>query len=388
MPASKESRYRVWWCLYTFENLLGVMTGRTTCMPDGISKTPFPLPLAEEQLSSPMATHLLTDHEFHQQSMESCLAFHYRHPPGGTQLSNPGNEEQRAWFRSLPPSRALEFTHSVDLAVINQGTVNQVYSPDCCMIPWREIEGRIQSQRARIDFWHSNLPREYNIMRSSDPKSAVDCGQLFLAFQFYSSRLTVGRPCLCRRDTQKEESFSRETARMAVESACGMLDLIPDAPDARWLYRTCPWWCILHYVMQSAAVLLLELSWRCVHMPGADGTILQQCKKAVRWLSAMSVHSHASRRGWELCDSSLRRIARGRGYDVSDLVPFPPALPTQPPPDHLRQQPNCAGRAEAEGPKLPSSPLSTSDFPFDPVTGEFLRSFFPLAEEQEGWDLT
>ncbi|KAI9035128.1 Zn(II)2Cys6 transcription factor, partial [Aspergillus affinis] len=376
MPASKEARYRVWWCLYTFENLLGVMTGRTTCMADCISKTPFPLPLAEEQLSSPMATRLLTDQGFHQQFVESCLAFHHRYPLGGAQLSNPGNEEHRAWFKSLSPSRAMEYTYYVDLAVINQGTVNQVYSPDCCMIPWREIERRIQIQKARIDLWESNLPREYIIMSSLDRGSALDYGQLSLAFLFYSSRLTVGRPCLCRRDTQKEESFSRDIARMAVESACGMLDLIPDAPDARWLYQTCPWWCILHYVMQSAAVLLLELSWRCVHMPGTDETILQQCKKAVRWLAAMSIHSHASRRGWELCDSSLRRIAHGMGYDLSDMAPFPPALSTQPPVD----------QAEPEGPKMPSSPLSSSDFPFDPVTGEFVRSFFPMTEGQEEWD--
>ncbi|PLB53596.1 hypothetical protein P170DRAFT_371683 [Aspergillus steynii IBT 23096] len=385
VPASKEARYRVWWCLYAFENLLGVMTGRTTCIPDGISKTPFPLPLPEEQLSSPIAARLLTDYEFHLQSVESSLAFHERHPLGGRQLSEQGNEDKRLWFQSLPPSAALGFTYYVDLAVINQGTVNHVYSPDCCLISWRDIERRIRIQKSRIDLWQANLPHEYSLTPSVDARPALNQGELFLAFHLYSSRLTLSRPCLCRRDTQKEESFSREMARVAVDSARGMLDLLPDVPDAGWLYQTCPWWCILHYMMQSAAVLLLELSWRCVHMPGADMTILQYCKKAVRWLSGMSAHSHASRRGWELCDRSLRRISQGMDYDVSDVPPFRHA-----PSSHLPADPappsNAPARPEPQGPELSSSPLSTSDFPFDPITGEFLRSFFPGAEEPEDWD--
>lgn len=362
------------------------MTGRTTCIPDGISKTPFPLPLVEEELSSPIATRLLTDYEFHLQSVESSLAFRDRHPLGETQTSNQGNEDKRTWLKNLPPSRALMYTYYVDLAVINQGTVNHVYSPDCCLIPWRDIERRIRIQRARIDLWLANLPQEYNLTPSPDSHLVLDSDEISLAFHLYSSRLMLTRPCLCRRETQKEESFSRQMARVAVESARGMLNLLPDIPDVGWLYQSCPWWCILHYVMQSAAVLLLELSWRCVHTPGADMTILQYCKKAVRWLSAMAVHSHASRRGWELCDRSLRRISQGMNYDVSDIPPFPHAPLSQHPPEPLPQQSTATDMPEPQGPKLPSSPLSTSDFPFDPITGEFLRSFFPLADEQDEWD--
>jgi hypothetical protein len=111
-------------------------------------------------------------------------------------------------------------------------------------------------------------------------------------------------------------------AEISLESARQMLELLPDEPNAVWLYQICPWWCILHYLMQAATVLLLELSFGNVHMPEEEHNFLADAKKAIRWLYAMSGCSAASRRAWQLCNTNLRRIAYGMNYDVSDLPEY------------------------------------------------------------------
>lgn len=123
-------------------------------------------------------------------------------------------------------------------------------------------------------------------------------------------------------------------ATIALEAAVRMLRLIPDQPNAIQLYQICPWWCVLHYLMQATTVLLLELSFGNVHTPDEELNTLNTAKKGVRWLHAMSEESIASRRAWRLCDSCLRRIAIGMDYDLSDM---PSSSPDEPQPQ--QQQP-------------------------------------------------
>jgi hypothetical protein len=214
-----------------------------------------------------------------------------------------------------------------DLTLISQEIVNRVYSPDCANTPWAHIENRIGELRARIDCWYSNLPEAFHFVRKADDQDQdVLRSKLFLAFHFYSARIMLGWPCLCRRDGRhdpnKRSSFSHKMAEMSLESAQKMLGLLPDKPNAGRLYQICPWWCILHFMIQAAIILLLELSFGGIHMPGEEQNFLVAAKKAIRWLYAMSKRSTASRRAWQLCDSNLRRIAYRMNYDVSDMPEF------------------------------------------------------------------
>lgn len=437
VAVSKETRYRVWWCLYTFENMLGVMTGRVTYLSHGVCKTPFPLPFDEEELSDPTAAKLLIDQDLHLELIEAKLAcFHIRYmppnPQGGKEASHTEKIGGDSWLKSQPPSSALVFLYYVDLAVIVQEIVDQVYSLDCGSISWGDVENRIGILKSRVELWQSNIPEAYDFTSLEDQNLEILRGKLFLGFQFYSSRIMLSRPCLCRRDSQpfdpaKESTFSHEMVLVALESARLLLDLIPNSPDPVWLYQTCPFWCILHYIVQSGSVLLLELSFKCIHMPEEGKNILEYSKKAVLWLLAMSDHSLASRRAWELCDSSLRRIARDMDYEMSDFStteyihtprPTQPCdstvsqaaghiAPTSPLFDldhqqHQQQQhqPQAASSSEPEQREYPlcqKSPpklgahvaetlVSSPDFPFDPISGELIRSFFPVIQEEDPWD--
>jgi hypothetical protein len=163
-------------------------------------------------------------------------------------------------------------------------------------------------------------------------------------------------------------------------------------------------------------------------MPEEEPNFLAATKKAVRWLYAMSECSAASRRAWQLCDSNLRRIAYGMNYDVSDMpksvYETRPAQPMSKQPLGSNQQntttpmfykatddlsvlnPTAAEGSHQYFQNPPPSTLSHSQmipnldllssassnppggdafFPYDPISGEFIRSFFPLAADEEEW---
>lgn len=432
---SKEARYRVWWCLYTFEHMLGIMTGRATCIQDGICTTPYPLPFEEERLAEPPATKVLADGDARAELIDNVVSSaHVRHVPlnprGGKDAKHTDKVRDISWLRNLPPCNAMGFMYYVDLSVIVQEIVNRVYSLDCAVTPWTHIENRMGELRSRIDLWHSNLPEAYDFTRKDEQRVDLLRSKLFLGFHYYSARITLGRPCLCRRDAHHstapgKPTFSHEMAVTTLTSARMMLDLIPDTPDPIQLYQISPWWCILHYLMQAAAVLLLELSFACIHMPDHENNFLLLSKKAIRWLFAMADYSLACRRAWELCDSNFRRIAQGMNYDVSDLPTSHYAFTSGGIPndslnsgqqsgfgsapllyDVIQQQNNqqlpqdrfpgtadqiplsYSGAPTADGlptSSLPISPGNDVYFPYDPICGEFIKSFFPTSQDEDYW---
>jgi hypothetical protein len=423
---SKEARYRVWWCLYTFEHMLGIMTGRATCIQDGVCTSPFPIPFEEDQLHEPGAIEVLTDSTLRDERINNVVASSYirqmpLNPVNGKEAAHNSGAKDTSWIKSLPVNYGLCYLYYCDLSAVVQEIVNKVYSVDCVMVPWSHIENRIGELRSRTEIWQSSLPSKLDFTRTDEDGPDLLRCKLALALHYYSARITLGRPCLCRRDARQKgpnPSFSHDMAVIALESACRMLDLIPDEPNAIQLYQIAPWWCVLHYLMQAVTVLLLELSFGTVHMPEEEKNFIELSKKATRWLYAMSEQSIASRRAWQLCDLSLRKLAQGMKYDVSDM----PIYPYHPEPNTtIGSEPATDGPAPHSGgdywgPQLGHLPvsvpaptpgedhyaypsISTSDlmssltaeaqdsyFPYDPISGEFMRSFFPNNNENDNWE--
>ncbi|KAJ5808196.1 hypothetical protein N7474_009465 [Penicillium riverlandense] len=423
---SKEARYRVWWCLYTFEHTLGIMTGRATCIQDGVCTSPLPLPFDEDQLDEPAAAEVLNDSTLRDDRINSVMASSWiRHmplnPANGREATKERSPES-GWLLNLPVSLGLVYLYYCDLTVVAQEIVNRVYSVDCVMVPWPQMENRIGELKARIDLWYSLLPPALDFTRKEDEGADLLRGKLSLAFHYYSARISLGRPCLCQRDaaqkspTQKP-TFSHEMAVISLESATRMLDLIPDEPNAVQLYQICPWWCILHYLMQAATVLLLELSFACIHVPSEEANFIQMAKKSIRWLYAMSHQSVASRRAWQLCDVGLRRLAVGMKLDVSDMPSDKYQTELEIPQNATRSEdishqqpppqsgdfwgPHVESQMPMEQDYLTYPAMSTSEllssltteaqsggsyFPYDPIGGEFIRSFFPdSTEDGHNW---
>lgn len=419
------------------------MTGRSTCIIDGICTSPLPFPFEEEDIPEPMPQQLLNNPELRQGIMDGALASTYvrqtpPNPTGGKDARCSDKIRDTAWLRGIPANQGLCFLYYVDLAVITQEIVNKVYSINCINVPWTRTANSIDELRFRIDLWYTNLPDAFNFTQESDDGPDLQRQKIFLAFYYYSARITLGRPCLCRREARQEttitnqkETFSHEISVTTLKSSLSMLDLVPDEPDAVQLYQICPWWCILHFLMQATTVLLLELSFGSIHMREEEVKFLNAAKKGTRWLYAMSQFSIASGRAWQLCDSNLRRIARGMNYDVSDIPPssfdyesnqqtYPtdgdtdinmsfnhPTIPnpTTTTTPAATTTPYTTTNTTAAAPEPPTQfnlselsglpsidlmpvPTDAGDayFPYDPITGEFIRSFFPEANEEDSWD--
>ena len=135
----------------------------------------------------------------------------------------------------------------------------------------------------------------------------------------------IHRPCLCRLDRKiphqspQSANFNRQAAMACVDAARDMLRLIPDEPNAVGLISVGPWWSILHWIVQAATVLMLEISFRAHHMPEEADAILEASKKALRWLHALGEDNLSARRAWTLCIDLLHRAVSKIGREVNDM---------------------------------------------------------------------
>ena len=134
-----------------------------------------------------------------------------------------------------------------------------------------------------------------------------------------------------------------------------MLRLIPGEPNAVGLIRVGPWWNILHLLVQATTVLMLEISFRAIHMPEEAETILESCKKGIRWLYALGEDNASGKRAWSMCNALLKEAVKKIGRDVDDLPQNPPGKPAPPQQDSV--MPDSTGVA---GPLAPNSYTTAS----------------------------
>ncbi|KAK2763884.1 hypothetical protein FQN54_009502 [Arachnomyces sp. PD_36] len=400
-PALKEFRYRIWWSLLIIERLLGNMTGRPTCLMDGVSTLPLPLPFEEDRFQEEEISALLNDVPRRNTlfpGTESRVAT-TQSTGGSSEPVSPQqstSSESKEWLHSIPPNDSLYFYYSTDLTLLAQDVLNQLYTTKAAQTPWPEIIQTITSLQRKINTWFSNLPPCYDFTDQQHPH-IYRKEKLRLAMLYYSSKILITRPCLCRvsrRDPQsrKPNDESVVIAAECVESACSMLRQLPDVPDAISLNQSSPWWCLIHYLMQATTILLLELSFHSQHVPGQTDKVSGSAKKAILWLHDMAKYSATSQRAWALCDDFARRLAPHIALDMNDLPstltphvgrPAPPESPNMsidPP-----QQPFTAvdqSIGHLSGPfsgdvHFPPSNDYDEFLPFDPVTGEITGSLFP-----------
>jgi hypothetical protein len=85
----------------------------------------------------------------------------------------------------------------------------------------------------------------------------------------------INRTCLC--DPKVEEKTlvkseistaeARRGTRLCVAAARACLQVLPTSPELDWLFQCTPFWCTLYYIVQSTAILSLEISFAAVQIP-------------------------------------------------------------------------------------------------------------------------
>ncbi|GLA31635.1 hypothetical protein AnigIFM63326_010315 [Aspergillus niger] len=360
---AKEARVRLWWSIFLLEHLLTAITGRASCVGESLSATPLPIPFEEEAFGRSDVLPLLQDSSLRMSRLKLTLL--------------QSDEEARAgvtWLVSCEPSPSLYFHCIVDLATITQAIINKVYSIQGLRERSSQVEQRIRQFSSILDTWLSKVPEAYRFTSGngdqldlpSDGNGSWMRERISLAMSYYSSRITLCRPCLThtglgpgvsspdpavppstrhssRHNSNSRMHFNSAMSLTCVRSARSLLCCLPQKPDITWLTTMTPWWCILHYIMQATTAILLHLSSLpsrsnddSLHQVTADIELTaRDTKKSLRWLHHMAYKYPAARRAFRQCDNVVRRIAPSLGIDISD-IPDSKDLPTDGDAYHLR----------------------------------------------------
>ncbi|OJJ83968.1 uncharacterized protein ASPGLDRAFT_126979 [Aspergillus glaucus CBS 516.65] len=360
---AKEARSRLWWSIYILEHSIAGLTGRVSCASEGLSSVPLPVPYEEEYFDRPDVLKLFQEIPLRQKYLKPTLF--------------QSDEESRAhgeWLEKCGPSPSSFFFCSVDLVFITQAIINKVYSIEGIRERSGQIEQRIRKYGIKLDNWLFKVPSMYQFTTTGgrealngDINLSFAREKFSLAMHFYSSKITLCRPCLTHanarnitpstdigpsqtangddndttnpKDTDidsdgdtsdatnpRRARFRTEMALSCLRASCALLSLLPNEPDILSLNHLAPWWHHLHYIMQATTALLLGLGSWPTSPPAEEkySTSVQApifgTSKALRWLYHMSVHGDpAARRAFILSDSFMRRIAPNLGIDVSDL---------------------------------------------------------------------
>ncbi|KAJ6089614.1 hypothetical protein N7467_004830 [Penicillium canescens] len=340
---SKEVRYRLWWALFMLDTVLSEMTGRPLSMGEIFCTTPLPVPFGEEDFFDDRVVQLITSQETRGAFFTSLLSDSTSTPPqdgAGRKNSLPlGSSQTMREVRTpqtmvesqihstgLAPNTSLYFLYAVDLAHLLREAINILYAPRATRMSCREIETTISTFNDHADAWLSHLPAEFHFATpNANATQRFAHQRASLALRFYATKLIITQPSLRLYQSSTESKSPGATcdnmATICVQAACQMLDLLPEEADSSWLYGIAPWWCILHNIMQSTAILLVELFTR-THLGTLKATsLIQRVQKATRWLNEMSAKDPSSQRAWLVCMDILSRHGSKFGFNAERLEP-------------------------------------------------------------------
>ncbi|KAJ6100708.1 hypothetical protein N7499_000338 [Penicillium canescens] len=328
---SKEARYRLWWGLYLLNNRVSGIIGRPLGVHRAFCTTPLPVPYREEDFGEEHVMQLLTNNEARRilmsslqfqmprnETVESPIAQSPIHVASREEIRNEQARATAAQSVSVNPS--LYFIYAVDLASIMEEAIGTLYSPIAASRSWLQIELAISALNESIERWLSRLPMSYDLTRTRTNRPDV-LQHTSLAFHFYSTKLIITQPCLHRVVYGAPEEGPPSTlcstlAATCVQVAGQMLDLLPSDPDTAWLYGCSPWWCVLHYIMQSVTVLMMELVARSEEGTPESAGVEVMIRKAILWLSEMATKDPSAMRAQLLCIDILTRHGSRLGMEV------------------------------------------------------------------------
>ena len=292
----KETRSRTWYALYSLEITLAEYTGR-------------PCSVATLDMSVPL------------DAMRENIEFS---PDRQTQLLVDGIEPEPAYqAQSFAHSgRHTHFSHfpcRVRLSILSHRICSSIYSVGGNM-SWSDVQDSIRQFNIELQQWQSNLPPELTILQTQPSIASADPGTE-LAMYFWSVRMILYRPCLCdmegriENESEVSREFNKSAAVACIEAALAMLRLMPDSPKIGEAYRILPWWSLLHYVCQAAAVLIMELCLAGQHCPSQLGEILDGLRKAMLYLCMMSKASISAFKAWRVCRQTMTVAASRLGIE-------------------------------------------------------------------------
>ncbi len=257
------------------------------------------------------------------------------------------------------------FIYRVRLSIVSHEIFNDLYSPTMVKSKWGDVQNVIRRIDRTLRRWKSSLPWELDFDADEPDRSEPQDDAGWRAWQekkrrwsdfageraglclFYnSSRMILYRPTLCklghsiRNESETSKSFNAQSAVGCIQAARNTIACLPPFPenvhkshpyqelgDERSrnphiiaLHAFVPWWNTIHYIIEAASVLMLELAYRCEHQPSQAEAIFEDLKTAVGWMGALAPYNVSARKGVPVYEVLLRRVAPRIGRNAGGLT--------------------------------------------------------------------
>lgn len=323
---TKEVLSRIWWGHYSLETHLAIMTGRPSIGFYKICTVPLPLPIS----TSDIEESIIESRFGHQRTMSISFLTQNSTASSADSLGSPAQtSSDYGTFESEPTNSGSYLKQFIQLGEIAQDAL-KLYTRSSGE-SWQAIQGTIVRLGEEIDVWATSLPNGLDFdKRGTVAGHKYEREKNALEIYFHGTRILITRPCLCRLDRRtmsqsaRLSEFNERVALNCVESAKSIARLLPNRQDlnALRLYESTPWWSIVHMIMQSLTVLLIEITNEADHSSYDVHEVLPSLKKLVRWLRAMEPKNAMAKRGYanvmELLRASISRIQNVSGQSADE----------------------------------------------------------------------
>jgi len=189
------------------------------------------------------------------------------------------------------------FLALTELGIIGRSFLRVCRCAEVLESPWSDVQRAIQRSDSKLLHWRSAL-KNLSFHRNQELDLSHQRRSLSLCLSYYSTRMVINRPSLYRLAKRipsgsiESQNFDRQSADECVQAALDLLTMVPDDGHPTDFFKVCPWFCLLQYFVQAAAVLLLYLSTAGTQasIPGV-GDAVASTRKAVHWLGVMGSKS-------------------------------------------------------------------------------------------------
>jgi hypothetical protein len=102
-----------------------------------------------------------------------------------------------------------------------------------------------------LEDWSSRALNGTKSLRGSQ-HGEVEREHLLLLMHYWSTKILITRPCLCRterrirNESDTSAAFNVQMASICVTSAHQLTALFPHEPDLNFVYMKAPWWSVIH----------------------------------------------------------------------------------------------------------------------------------------------
>jgi hypothetical protein len=254
------------------------------------------------------------------------------------QLPRPPGSKQSGPSNQAGSSTMVTLRASIQLNKILSEAMGYLYSAGTARRPWSDIQTAISQLNTRLANWRSALPPMLLLDPDTGGEKSPLPERMYFQLRYFSTRMMINRPCLFdlhQKNTIPSQSTAskqddRDSARLCVSSARGLIRLFPDEPDIIALYRSTPWWCVLHYIVQAGAVLVLEIGFNASHVSDEMDILIQDACKVLKWLQKLSNTTLSAYRAWiamsRILSLSMLRVGRSTAY-IAHLLPSSTSVP-------------------------------------------------------------